>query len=160
MRFLYVMVLTCSAFLTASAEVFTITPTHIHLRGTCDDEYCLYVAKPLKSTFDLNNIVQLKESMLQELGNSEEQTLKLKSLRHKNKCGKELSKEQALAKCARKSKARIKEYKRRGGPKRPHRKMHKPMWRKFCDHYLKTEYDCLTGAEGRCRWNNNKCEYK
>ena len=167
MRFIYVMMLTCSAFLTASAEVFTITPTHIHLRGACDDENCLYMAKPLKSIFSSNNIAQLKESMLQELGNHEEQTLKLKNLRRKNKCGKGLSKKQAAAKCPKTMKSRIKAYKKgvKGGKRRrikkPHPQMNGSAWKYFCYHYLKTESDCLIGAEGRCRWddNNNICKY-
>ena len=81
MRFLYVMMLTCSIFLTASAEVFTMTPTHIHLRGTCDDKNCLYLVVKLDSTHEKTEIPELKEKMLKDLGSSAHQKRLLEDLR-------------------------------------------------------------------------------
>jgi hypothetical protein len=61
---IYIMIFACSSFL-ANAEVFTMTPTHLHLRGQCDEDTCNTWTVKLKATDGQEQIAQLKEAMFQ-----------------------------------------------------------------------------------------------
>ena len=72
---IYIMVFVCSSFL-VNAEVFTMTPTHLHLRGQCDEDTCNTWTVKLKATDGQEQITQLKEAMFRvmdkfELASSE-----------------------------------------------------------------------------------------